>query len=100
MNEVYRYQFEKGVSFRDVKESLLVAVVAAECLHGESRVRLEANYCVDDERQSFVIDADTPVGRDIGRVFTGLCIKEFGVDSFTVERVSDRRRRATGGPLF
>ncbi len=87
MTEVYRYTFDKDVSFQDVEESLLLAVLAAECLHGESRVRLDAGYYLDKESRACVVGASTPVGQDISKIFTGFCIREFGQDAFRVERV-------------
>jgi hypothetical protein len=72
---------------RDVRESQLLAVMAAECLHGESRVRLDASYRFNRDRRVCVIDASSDVGRDINRLFAGLAIKEFGKDAFQVERV-------------
>ena len=88
MKDVYRYSFEKDVPLQDVEESLLLAVLAAECLHGESRVRLDAGYYLDKENRACVVDASTPVGQDISKIFTGFCIREFGEDSFKVERVA------------
>ena len=87
MKDVYRYRFEKDIPLQDVEESLLLAVLAAECLHGESRVRLDAGYYLDKENRACVVDASTPVGQDISKVFTGFCIREFGQDAFRVERV-------------
>ena len=40
--ELYRYNFNSKVPFRDVEESLLLAVLAAESLHGRALVRLDA----------------------------------------------------------
>ena len=88
MTEVYRYTFNENVPFQDVEESLLLAVLAAECLHGASRVRLDAGYCLDKEGRACVVDAATVVGQDICKIFTGFCIREFGEDSFKVERVA------------
>ena len=86
MKDVYRYSFEKDVPLQDVEESLLLAVLAAECLHGESRVRLDAGYYLDKQTRACVVDASTDVGRDICRIFTGFLSREFGEDSFRVER--------------
>jgi hypothetical protein len=86
-NEIYRYQFTEGVSLRDVEETLLLAVLAAESLHGQSRVRLDAGYCLEESKRTCVIDAATDVGRDINRIFTGFAIGEFGEDAFHVERI-------------
>jgi hypothetical protein len=87
--EVYRYAFEPSARMQDVEEALLLAVLAAESLHGRSRVRMDASYCVDAEKRACVIDATTPVGRDICRIFTGFAIREFGENAFKVRRVSD-----------
>ena len=93
MKDVYRYSFAKEVPLQDVEESLLLAVLAAECLHGESRVRLDAGYYLDKEGRACVVDASTPVGQDISKIFTGFCIREFGEDSFKVERVAGAHRQ-------
>jgi len=85
--DIYRYRFERDVPMREARESLLLAVLAAECLHGESRVRLDAEYRFSRAKRTCVIDATTEVGRDISRIFTGFAIKEFGEDAFHVERI-------------
>ena len=92
--EIYRYQFGDAVSPRDIEETLLLAVLAAECLHGQSRVRLDAGYFLDEDQRACVIDAGTVVGRDINRVFTGFAIREFGEDAFQVKRVNPDALRA------
>ena len=43
--DVYRYQFSPTVEMNDVEASLLLAVFAAESLHGEVQVRLDAAHC-------------------------------------------------------
>jgi hypothetical protein len=83
---IYRYAFDESVSLDEVESSLLLAVLAVESLHGQSRVRLDTAYCMDHSRRACVIDARTDVGRDISRIFTGFAIREFGEDAFDVER--------------
>ncbi len=85
--EIHRYSFDPAIVFEDVEASLLLAIFAAESLHGESQVRLDAAHAVDAEQRSCVIDASTQVGRDINRLFIGFVLREFGPDSFHVERV-------------
>ena len=87
--EIYRYNFNTKVPFRDVEESLLLAVLAAESLHGRALVRLDASFCLDSKKRSCVVDAATDVGRAIARIFTGFLSREFGEESFKVERVGD-----------
>lgn len=84
--EALRYSFNGSVPASEIENSLLLAVLAAEGLHGQSRVRLEATYCFDAEKHACVIDISSDVGRDICRVFTGFAIREFGETAFTVRR--------------
>ena len=89
--EIHRYEFEASAPADEIESTLLLAVMAVEGLHGKSRVRLDAKYCFDAEKHACVIDADTVVGQDISRIFTGFAIREFGEAAFSVchaERVS------------
>jgi hypothetical protein len=85
--DVYRYQFRPEVSIEEVEETLMLAVIATESLHGESQARLDIGHAFSAEKRSCVIDASTPVGRDFNRLFIGFVSREFGRSSFTVERV-------------
>ncbi len=85
--EIHRYEFDTSVPAGEVESTLLLAVLAVEGLHGTSRVRLDAKYSVDTEKRTCVIDAETVVGQDISRIFTGFAIREFGESAFTVGRV-------------
>lgn len=91
----YRYQFAPEASAQEIEETLHLAVLAAECLHGQSRVRLDASYFMDAEKRACVIDAGTEVGRDIVRIFTGFAIHEFGEHAFQVRRVSHPSKQET-----
>ena len=86
--ELYRYNFAATVPLGDVEQSLLLAVLATECLHGRSLVRLDASFCLDNDRRSCVVDAATEVGRAIARIFTGFLTREFGEKAFKVERIA------------
>jgi len=93
--EVHRYSFKASVPANEIENTLLLAVLAAEGLHGQSRVRLDATYCFDAEKHACVIDAGSDVGRDICRMFTGFAIREFGESAFNVCRadtVSDTEK--------
>lgn len=87
--EVYRYSFAASVPFEEVESSLLLAVMAAESLHGQAQVRLDAGHALDGDKRRLVIDAGTLVGRDLNRLFLGFVSREFGEDSFRVERVDE-----------
>jgi len=75
--EVYKYVFESSIDITDVEASLLLALLAAGSLHGESQVRLDAAHYLDPTKRACVIDAGTPVGRDINRLFVGFVSREF-----------------------
>ena len=85
--EIYRYNFDSKVSFGEVKESLFLAVLAAEGIHGRAQVKLDASFSLDRTKRSCVIDAATEVGRSIVRIFTGFVSHEFGEEAFKVERL-------------
>jgi len=87
--EVYRYAFTEDVPVEDIESSLLLAILATESLHGESQTRLDAAHYLDPAKRACVIDAGTPVGRDINRLFVGFISREFGEDAFQVERLND-----------
>jgi hypothetical protein len=84
--EVQRYTFKTSVPAGEVENTLLLAVMAVEGLHGQARVRLEAGYAFDAEKHTCVIEAGSEVGRDICRVFIGFAIREFGEAAFSVRR--------------
>jgi hypothetical protein len=73
----------------DIEASFVLAVFGAESLHGETQVRLDASHYLDADRRACVIDAGTPVGRDLNRLFAGFLQREYGEDAFTVERVDE-----------
>jgi hypothetical protein len=85
--EVYRYCFKSSVVSEEIEASLLLAILATESLHGASQVRLDVAHAFDAERHVCTIDATTPVGRDLNRLFIGFVSREFGEDAFEVHRV-------------
>lgn len=90
--EIYHYQFTPDTPSQEIEETLHLAVLAAECLHGQSRVRLDVSYCMDPDQRTCVVDAGDDVGRDIVRIFTGFAIHEFGEEAFTVRKVERKPR--------
>ena len=91
---VYRFRFLANIPAEEIEVSLLLAILAAESLHGEAQVRLDAAHFFDAERHLCVIDAATPVGRDLNRLFIGFVRREFGLDAFQVERAQAERPEA------
>ena len=87
--EAFRYSFAPSVPFEEVEASFVLAIMAVESLHGQTQVRLDAAHAADAAKRTCVIDASTPVGRDLNRLFIGFISREFGEDSFQVERVDE-----------
>ncbi len=87
--DVYRLTFDEKTSQAEVRDSLILAMFCAEGLHGQAEVQLDAAFCLDEEKRACAVDAATPVGRTIARIFTGLLLREFGEDAFKVERLSE-----------
>ena len=100
--EVRRYSFKASVPPEEIENTLFLAVLAAEGLHGQSRVRLDATYYFDAEKHACVIDSGSDVGRDICRMFTGFAIRQFGDTAFTVchrEGAARSRAAPTGNEI-
>ena len=96
---IYRFEFDKPVSMTDVETTLHLAVLGAEGLFGESSVRMDGAYSIDEQRRVCIVDARNEVGRCICQIFTGYLRKEFGSDAFTVRRVSADRSQANHEPV-
>lgn len=64
-SDVYRYKFAPNVEMEDVESSVVLAIMAAESLHGEAQTRLDVAHHLDPATRACVIDAGTPVGRDL-----------------------------------
>ncbi len=89
---LYRYSFRPTVDLAEVEDSLLLAVYAAEGVHGQAQVRMDGAFLLEERQRACVVDATTPVGETIARVFTRFLAREFGEDAFTVERVASDER--------
>ena len=96
--KIYRFDFDETLSMGDVEATLHLAILAAEGLFGESTVRMDASYSIDDEHRICIVDARNEVGRSISRVFTGYLGREFGETSFNVRAVPQRRAAAVPPP--
>ncbi len=81
-----RFTFSKQVDMACVEDTLVLAVLAAESIHGRTDIRLDA--CFRLQPGTCSIDNGTPVGRTITRVFTGYLAREFGEGAFTIVRVA------------
>ncbi len=85
--QVCRFKLNEKLSWERMDELIAFAVISAECTFGQAKVRLNASYLTSDSKA--VIDVSSAVGEHIAEIFTGLLIKDYGEQSFTVERVRD-----------
>jgi hypothetical protein len=92
---VYRYVFEPSVSMEELEATIVLAIIATESLHGESQTRLDLGHAFDAEKRAVVIEAATDVGRDFNRLFVGFVAREFGRESFQVDRVTTTSEPST-----
>ena len=86
-SDIYRFTFAAPIDIAEAEATLHLAILATESLFGESRVRMDAAYTINEDARVCVIDASTEVGRSICRIFTGYLIREFGQDQFAVRAV-------------
>jgi len=87
---VYKYEFAKYVPINDIEDTLMVAALAAEALHGRAAMKLDASFRLNKKARVCVIDAETPVGCDIARIFTTFIVKGYGEPALSVERTEER----------
>ena len=97
-SNVFRYEFAETIPAEDIEASLLLAILGCEALHGETQVRLEGSHYFDRHRHWCVIDAGTTVGANFNRLFLGFLRREFGDETFRVERVENRIELASQEP--
>lgn len=85
--ELYRYTFGADLPIAEVEATLLLALFGVESLHGEAQTQLDAAHYLDLDRRACVIDAGTVVGQCFNKLFVGYLRREFGAESFRVERL-------------
>jgi hypothetical protein len=88
---IYRFTFDESVCMADAEATLQLAILGAESLFGESTVRMDAAYSIDEDRHVCVVDARNEVGRCICQIFTGYLGRELGPDAFRVRAVPEQR---------
>jgi hypothetical protein len=96
---IYRFEFDESVVMADVETTLHLAILGAEGLFGESSVRMDGAYSIDEQRRACVVDARNEVGRCICQIFTGYLGREIGGDAFSVRAVSGSCDTTTNSPV-
>jgi hypothetical protein len=88
MQQQYKYTFLPSIDIVDVEATVTLAALATESLHGEARMQLEGRHAFDAEQRTCLIDASGEVGRDFNQLFLGFMRREFGRESFCVNRIT------------
>jgi hypothetical protein len=83
---VLRIRFVESTDMGEVEDTLLLAILAVGCLHGQAAVRLEAGYAIDPESRVVVLDNEGTLAVAVARMFVGMCSHEFGDHAFHVIR--------------
>jgi hypothetical protein len=91
----YRFTLPDAAQAAAAQETLSLALMAAEALHGEPQVRMDVYCTVDTDSRTVWIDSRTVAGADLARLFMGYAMREF--PGMVVERVSDTRFAEKGG---
>jgi hypothetical protein len=86
---VFRISFSSKVPLDEAEMTLHLATFAVEGLFGAAQVRIDFSYHIDADRRAMYIDGSNDVGATVVQVYVGLLLREFGEDSFQVERVSE-----------
>jgi len=81
------YRFTESVEMSEITDTLLLAVAAAEALHGRAKVNLDASFELSESERICRIGADNEVGKDIAKIFTEYLSLEIGEGAFVVEQV-------------
>ena len=77
-NQMTVFRFKRPVAMREVEATLLLSRLAVASLHGDDRVRLQAQMKVDRAGRTCEIDTSSPVGQDLALIFAGFVRREFG----------------------
>lgn len=83
-NTIQKFTFDDSVDLEQAEGTLLLSIIAAEALHGQAAVRLEARYLFSNEKRACVIERRGKASDDVIKIFTGFLIHEFGEDAFGV----------------
>jgi hypothetical protein len=83
--QAFQFEIGQAVPLNEAELTLHLSMYAAGGLFGEARVRLDTAYSIDWERRIVTVGAGSEVGRTLVKIFTGLLLREFGEDAFSVQ---------------
>src|SRR5689334_7192426 len=86
-NGVYKFTFRENIPAKDIEECLFWSGFNTESIFGKARFRLDGSFHFDRHRKFVVIDKSTDVGKHLAQIFTSVVSREFGEESFRIERL-------------
>lgn len=86
---VYSFSFAPEITDDEIASRLFLAAVNTENVFGGAAMRLDASFRFDKEARTCVIDGRTEIGRHMAKLFVSYLSKEFGDETFTVERIGE-----------
>jgi hypothetical protein len=84
--QTYEFRIGASVPLDEARDTLRLALLAAEALHGEG-VAVDGAHHLDTNSRACRIDGSTRPGRDLALLFSRFLAREFGPDNFRVKRV-------------
>ena len=94
---VYRFQFEDDVPLEEAETSLVLAIIAAEALHGQPAVRLSLRYLFSEEKRACAVTADNEVAHQVVLIFIQFLLRQFDDDAFQVTQPLSERPAPPAG---
>jgi len=76
--QTYEYRFANRVPTKELENTFMLALLAAESVFGHTRVRMECYFVLDKKARRCRIDCSGEVGSLLARIFTGYATREFG----------------------
>ena len=90
---VFKFTFDRDVPMDGVEETLVLALVVVQILHGDARARLGLAHYFDRRKRYCNVDASTAEGQDLSKLLAGLFSREYGPEAFCVRPARPRALR-------
>ena len=88
MKQVCKFLFDEDIESHLIETEIAQAILTAEDVFGQPKVRLSASYLVSKNKA--VIDVTDEVGEHIARIFTGRMSRKVGHEPFSVDRINSK----------
>jgi hypothetical protein len=83
-----RFEVRREPDSESLEADAALALYAAECVYGRSRVRLEAAYAIAADGQSCTVEVSGEAGEAAARVLAGLLATRHGEQGYVVRRLA------------